>query len=49
MESTPQEDAEGRAIVQVLAAVLERLVSANSHLSSSQQEDTKFHAARAPA
>jgi len=49
MESTPQEDAEGQAIVQVLATVLERLVSANSHISSSHQEDTKFHAARAPA
>jgi len=49
MESTPQEDAEGQAIVHVLAVVLERLVSANSHLAASQQEETKFHALRAPA
>mmetsp|Transcript_5568 Transcript_5568/g.10756 ORF Transcript_5568/g.10756 Transcript_5568/m.10756 type:complete len:564 (+) Transcript_5568:464-2155(+) len=49
MESTPQEEAEGQAIVQVLAVVLERLVSANSHLAASQQEETKFHALRAPA
>jgi len=51
MESSPSEEAEGQAIVRVLAAVLERLVSANSHLSSStqQQEQTHFHAQRAPA
>jgi len=49
MESTPQEEAEGQAIVQVLAVVLERLVSSNSHLAASQQEETKFHALRAPA
>jgi len=49
MESTPQEDAEGQAIVQVLSVVLERLVSANSHLAAAQPEETKFHALRAPA
>lgn len=49
MESTPQEEAEGQAIVQVLAVVLERLVFANSHLADAQQEETKFHALRAPA
>lgn len=51
METSPSEIAEGEAIVQVLAAVLERLVSANSHLSSSSthQEQTHFHAQRAPA
>lgn len=49
MESTPQEEAEGQAIVKVLSVVLERLVSANSHLDASQNEETKFHALRAPA
>mmetsp|Transcript_22048 Transcript_22048/g.47955 ORF Transcript_22048/g.47955 Transcript_22048/m.47955 type:complete len:500 (-) Transcript_22048:20-1519(-) len=49
METTPSEEAEGQAIVRVLAVVLERLVSANSHLSESPQEQTHFHAQRAPA
>ena len=52
MESTPSEEAEGQAIVRVLAVVLERLVSANSHLaesSSTPVEQTHFHAQRAPA
>ena len=52
MESTPQEEAEGRTIVHVLAVVLERLVAANSHLAAGGQpqgEETKFHALRAPA
>ncbi len=50
MESTPALDSEGRAIVRVLAVVLERLVSANSHLAQSDQgQVTKFHALRAPA
>ena len=49
MESNPQEDAEGHAIVRVLAVVLERLVSANAHLTPGEQEETKFHALRAPA
>jgi hypothetical protein len=50
MESTPQEEAEGRALVQVLAEVLERLVATNARLAAaSPQEETKFHALRAPA
>jgi hypothetical protein len=51
MESSPSEEAHGQVIVRVLAAVLERLVSANSQLSSTQpqQEQTHFHAQRAPA
>ena len=52
MESTPTEEAEGQAIVRVLAVVLERLVSANSYLAESStapQEQTHFHAQRAPA
>ncbi|KAL3806918.1 hypothetical protein ACHAXA_000394 [Cyclostephanos tholiformis] len=50
MEYSPSEEAEGQVIVRVLAAVLERLVSANSQLSSTwQQEQTHFHAQRAPA
>lgn len=57
METTPTEEAEGQAIVQVLAVVLERLVTTNSRRSASssssselaQQEQTHFHAQRAPA
>mmetsp|Transcript_9783 Transcript_9783/g.20157 ORF Transcript_9783/g.20157 Transcript_9783/m.20157 type:complete len:479 (-) Transcript_9783:227-1663(-) len=50
MESTPALDSEGKAIVRVLSVVLERLVSANSHLAQSDQgQVTKFHALRAPA
>lgn len=49
METSPAEEAEGQAIVQVLAVVLERLVSANSHLAQSPHEQTHFHAQRAPA
>lgn len=49
MESTPSEEAEGQAIVRVLAVVLDRLVSANSHLAETPQEQTHFHAQRAPA
>ncbi len=50
MECTPSDEAEGQAIVRVLAAVLERLVSANSHnISPPAQEQTRFHAQRAPA
>lgn len=49
MECTPSDEAEGQAIVRVLAAVLERLVSANSHISTPAQEQTRFHAQRAPA
>ena len=49
MESTPNDEAAGQAIVRVLAAVLERLVCANSHVSTPAQEQTRFHAQRAPA
>ena len=54
MEPTsPSEDAEGQAIVRVLATVLERLVQANSTIeveaTAPPQEQTHFHAQRAPA
>lgn len=49
MENTPQQTSEGNAVVRVLAAVLERLVKANAHLSiSGQIQVTKFHALKAP-
>ena len=49
MESTPEEAAEGLAIVRVLAAVLDRLVCANSPLARTEPNQvTKFHALKAP-
>ncbi|CAB9518173.1 Cyclin-U4 [Seminavis robusta] len=49
MESTPEEAAEGLAIVRVLAAVLDRLVCANSPLARTEPgQITKFHALKAP-
>lgn len=49
MESTPEEAAEGLAIVRVLAAVLDRLVCANSPLARTERSQvTKFHALKAP-
>jgi len=49
MESTPAQAAEGVAVVRVLAAVLERLVAANTHLAKSDPgQVTKFHALKAP-
>jgi Cyclin len=49
MESTPEEAAEGLAIVRVLAAVLDRLVCANSALARNEPvQVTKFHALKAP-
>lgn len=49
MESTPEEAAEGLAIVKVLAAVLDRLVCANSALARNEPSQvTKFHALKAP-
>mmetsp|Transcript_6300 Transcript_6300/g.7937 ORF Transcript_6300/g.7937 Transcript_6300/m.7937 type:complete len:472 (-) Transcript_6300:426-1841(-) len=49
MESTPAQAAEGTAIVRVLAAVLERLVGANTHLARADPgQVTKFHALKAP-
>eukprot|EP00551_Chaetoceros_affinis_P002867 CAMPEP_0203637892 /NCGR_PEP_ID=MMETSP0088-20131115/4081_1 /ASSEMBLY_ACC=CAM_ASM_001087 /TAXON_ID=426623 /ORGANISM="Chaetoceros affinis, Strain CCMP159" /LENGTH=403 /DNA_ID=CAMNT_0050492431 /DNA_START=155 /DNA_END=1366 /DNA_ORIENTATION=+ len=58
MESTPQQTAEGKAVVTVLAAVLERLVKSNANSAASSPsssntntqgtEVTKFHALKAP-
>lgn len=49
MESTPAQEAEGKIIIRVLAAVLERLVCANTPLSKSDPgQVTKFHALKAP-
>lgn len=55
MESTPQQTAEGKAVVTVIAAVLERLVksnvnptASNNKPSGSNPEVTKFHALKAP-
>lgn len=52
MEATPEQAAEGQAVVRVLATVLERLVAANEQISSSRPTDqsqiTKFHALKAP-
>lgn len=49
MEATPEEAAEGLAIVRVLAAVLDRLVCANSPLARTEPSQvTKFHALKAP-
>jgi len=49
MEATPAQSAEGLAIVRVLAAVLDRLVMANSHIARADAGHvTKFHAMKAP-
>jgi hypothetical protein len=49
MESTPEQDAEGQAIVRVLAAVLDRLVYANGPIARADPgQITKFHAMKAP-
>ena len=49
MESTPEQLAEGTAIVEVLAAVLERLVNANASLARTDPgQVTKFHALKSP-
>lgn len=49
MESTPEQTAEGLAVVRVLAAVLERLICTNASASTVDQEQvTKFHALKAP-
>lgn len=47
MESTPQQTSEGKAVVIVLAAVLERLVHSNDY-SPGGDSITKFHALKAP-
>ena len=50
MEATPEQSAEGQAIVTVLAAVLDRLVTANATIARSDPgQVTKFHAMKAPA
>jgi len=52
MESTPQQTADGKSVVAVLAAVLDRLVERNSQTSNynngTSPEVTKFHALKAP-
>jgi hypothetical protein len=49
MDTTPQEASEGIALVRVLAAVLDRLVFANSTLARTDPgQVTKFHALKAP-
>jgi hypothetical protein len=49
METTPEQAAEGLAIVKVLAAVLERLVCTNATLARTDPgQVTKFHALKAP-
>lgn len=49
MESTPEQAAEGMALVQVLASVLDKLVSANAPLALADPgQVTKFHALKAP-
>lgn len=49
MEATPEQNDEGLAIVQVLSAVLDRLVVANVSLARSDPgQVTKFHAMKAP-
>lgn len=49
MEASPEQSAEGLAIVQVLAAVLDRLVFANAPIARADPgQVTKFHAMKAP-
>jgi hypothetical protein len=49
MEATPEQAAEGAALVQVLAAVLDRLVNANASLAMADPgQVTKFHALKPP-
>ena len=49
MESTQEQIAEGESVVRVLAAVLERLVGANSLLAQTDPgKVTKFHALKEP-
>lgn len=48
MEHNPQDASEGKAVVAVLAAVLEKLVKSNTHVKTGDNV-TKFHALKAPA
>lgn len=50
MESTPEQVAEGKAVIKVLAYVLERLVSANSKIAELDPGViTRFHALKPPS
>ena len=50
MESTPEQTAEGLAIIKVLAEVLDRLVGANVGLARADPgQVTKCHGLKAPA
>jgi hypothetical protein len=50
MEATPEQAAEGLAVVRVLSAVLDRLVCANTNIARADPGHvTKFHAMKAPA
>jgi len=50
MEATPEQIAEGKAVIKVLSAVLERLVSANSKIASLDPGViTRFHALKPPS
>lgn len=49
MEASSEQNAEGLAIVRVLAAVLDRLVVANASIAVADPgQVTKFHAMKAP-
>jgi hypothetical protein len=49
MEATPEQSAEGLAIVRVLSAVLDRLVLSNVNIARTDPgQVTKFHAMKAP-
>ena len=49
MDATPEQSAEGLAVVQVLSAVLDRLVLANGPIAHADPgQITKFHAMKAP-
>ena len=49
MEATPEQAAEGQAIVRVLSTVLERLVGSNAGMAVTDPGAvTKFHALKAP-
>jgi hypothetical protein len=49
MEATPEQAAEGLVVVQVLSAVLDRLVVANAQMARADPGTvTKFHAMKAP-
>ena len=48
-DSANENAQEGKAVIKVLAVVLDRLVGANSHLTEEEKgQVTKFHALKAP-